>query len=85
MSDLKAQIRQVMMQHLYSKGYPNLTSKQILGELKPMWIKLGEAKLLHPEWKFNEYVSIAHAKEHLANLKAALQEDMLKHFVKRMR
>lgn len=85
MSALKAQIRQVMIEHLRSKGYPNMTSKQILAELKPMWVKLGEAKLLGPDWTFAQFVSIAQAKEHLANLRETLREDMLKHFARRSR
>lgn len=80
MSNLKAQIRKVMIDHLKSKGYPNMTSKQILAELKPLWIKLEEAKLLQPNWNYNQFVEIAHAEEHYHNLREAIQEEMLRHF-----
>jgi hypothetical protein len=70
------QIRKVMIDHLKAKGYPNMTSNEILAELKPMWNKLGNLGLLHANWRFDEFVQIHHAEEHLANLKAALHEEL---------
>lgn len=76
----KAQIRKVMIDHLKAKGYPNMTSKEIMGELKPMWNKLGALGLLHPGWKYGEFVEIAHAEEHFTNMKLALKEELMNHF-----
>lgn len=81
--DKKAQIRQVMIAHLKSKGYPNMTSKEILAELKPMWVKLGNLGLLHAGWTYEQFVEIAHAEEHFANLKMALKEELMNHFTKK--
>ena len=74
-----------MIDHLKSKGYPNMTSKQILAELKPMWIKLEEAGLISAGWKYAQYVEIAQAQEHYQNLRAAMEEELLNHFVRRSR
>ncbi len=82
MSTDKEKIRQMMMTHLREKGYPNLTSKQILAELKPMWVKLGEAGLLQKSWKYTDFVGEAEAAEHLINLKAAMQEELMQHFAR---
>lgn len=81
--DKKAQIRKVMIDHLKSKGYPNMTSAEILAELKPMWTKLGTLGLLHPGWTYDQFVEIAHAEEHFANMKDALKEELMNHFVKK--
>lgn len=81
-AEQKAKIRAVMIAHLKSKGYPNMTSKEILAELKPMWVKLGTLGLLHQDWKFGQFVEIAHAEEHLSNLKASLKEELATHFMK---
>lgn len=75
-NEQKAKIRKVMIDHLKSKGYPNMTSKEILAELKPMWVKLGNLGLLHKGWRYDEFVEIAHAEEHLANLRAALHDEL---------
>ena len=77
----KAKIRQVMIEHLKSKGYPNMTSKEILAELKPMWVKLGNLGLLHPGWKYEDFVQIEQAEEHYANLRDALKEELANHFM----
>lgn len=81
-TEQKAKIRQVMIDHLKSKGYPNMTSKEILSELKPMWVKLGTLGLLNADWKYDQFVEIAHAEEHFANMKDALKEELLNHFAK---
>lgn len=83
MSEQKAKIRAVMIDHLKSKGYPNMTSAEILAELKPMWKKLGVLGLLHKDWKYDEFVQIAHAEEHFANMKEALKEELMNHFIKK--
>ena len=41
----KEKIKEVMMTHLNSKGYPKLTNDQIMAELKPMWVLIEEAGL----------------------------------------
>lgn len=81
----KAKIRKVMIDHLKSKGYPNMTSKDILEELKPMWNKLGSLGLLHQNWTYGQFVEIAHAEEHYSNLREALKEELMNHFAKRPR
>lgn len=85
MSDRKARIKKSMMDHLKSKGYPNLTSAQILAELKPMWDKLGQEGLLQPGWNYGSFVQIAHAQAHYQNLREAMEEELLRHFAKRPR
>lgn len=82
-TEKKTKIRAVMIDHLKSKGYPNMTSKAILAELKPMWTKLGTMGLLHPDWTYKQFVDLAHAEEHYANLQAALKEELLNHFSKK--
>lgn len=52
--DLKERCREVMVKHLEAKGYPNMTRRQILRELKPMWIALENAGLT-PELKAAGY------------------------------
>lgn len=78
----KARIRQVMIEHLKAKGYPNMTSKEILAELKPIWVKLGTMGLLSPNWKFGDFIQIAEAEEHYANLRQALKQEVADHFVR---
>lgn len=72
---LQIKILHVMLNHLKTKGYPNLTDQQILDELKPMWDKLGQARLLQAHWKYEDYVKLAH----MSKLRADLKEEFLKH------
>lgn len=58
----KRQIRNVLIEHLSAKGWPNLTDQQIVDELKPMWIKLEESQLVQPGWTFNQFNRVAREK-----------------------
>jgi hypothetical protein len=44
----KSKIKKVMIDHLTSLGYPDMTTQEIMAQLKPMWIKLEEANLVIP-------------------------------------
>lgn len=77
---VKEQIRKVMIDHLKSKGYPNMTADQIMAELKPMWLKLEDAGLIKKGWRYGQYVEIAQAQAHYQNLKDTLESELLKHF-----
>jgi len=76
-------IKEVMIQHLRLKGYPNMTPQQVLAELKPMWMKLGEAGLLPKGASYQSFVQVAQAESHYMTLKEAMMDDLLKHFKKR--
>lgn len=62
-ADLKERCREVVVGHLTSKGYPNLTRRGIINELKPMWLKmeaLGLTEELHKVgWNYARYVDAA--------------------------
>ena len=58
-SALKGKIQKVMVDHLTTLGYPDITREQILAELKPMWIKLEEAGLIQPGMSFVAYADAA--------------------------
>ncbi len=60
---LKDRCREVMMAHLHSKGYPNLTMEGIVGEIRAMWNALDEAGLM-PElkaqgWTYQQFTKVA--------------------------
>ena len=55
MSELKEQIKKVMLEHLETKGYPNMEDMEIMRELKPMWIKIEEAGLVQPGMGFEAF------------------------------
>ena len=59
-NELKTKIKDVMLAHLNSKGYPNLTGDEILAELKPMWNAIEEAGLKQPGMTFEDFVQRAH-------------------------
>lgn len=82
---LKEQIRKIIVDHLTTKGYPNLTEQQIMAELKPMWIKLEEAKLLQPGWTFPQFVKIANEQMIYNATKTSMEAELLKHFSRRVR
>lgn len=48
-----------MMDHLKSKGYPDMSAEAIMAELKPMWIKLEDAGLIQFGWRYRDFVEIA--------------------------
>lgn len=52
-------IRKVIDDHLTALGYPAMETDAIMRELKPMWIKLEEARLLLPGMTFEAFC--AHA------------------------
>lgn len=56
---LKENIRKVMVDHLTTVGYPNITNEQVMRELKPMWIKIEEAGLVVQGMNFQNFASIA--------------------------
>lgn len=60
MTDLQKKLKNAMLEHLKTKGYPNMTLDQIMNELKPMWIKLEESGLLPYGVNFNNFVQSAH-------------------------
>lgn len=45
LSELKEKCREIMMTHLESKRYPDMTRQEIINELKPMWHALDVAGL----------------------------------------
>lgn len=44
--ELQSKCRDVMFDHLESKGYPTMTRREIFNELIPMWKKLDEKGLV---------------------------------------
>ena len=61
-AEFKAEAKAVMLEHLKSKGYPDMTTQQILDELKPLYVKLEEAKLIPAGMNFKTFVQIAREK-----------------------
>jgi len=59
--ELTAKIKKVMVDHLTTVGYPDITNEQIISQLKPMWIKLEESGLPLTGMNFNGFVNIAQA------------------------
>lgn len=64
----KEEIRQSMLEHLKTKGYPNMSRDQIVEELAPMWDKLeAEGLLVEPikeGMTFQHFVNIALQKKY---------------------
>lgn len=64
----KEEIRQSMLEHLKTKGYPDMTNDQILGELTNLWQKLAaEGLLVEPIREgltYQLFVNIALQKKH---------------------
>ena len=64
----KEEIRQSMLEHLKTKGYPNMTRDQIVGEIQALWQKLaGEGLLVEPIKEgltYQHFVNIALQKKH---------------------
>lgn len=58
---LKEQIKKVMRDHIVATYGENFTPEQVMNELKNMWIKLEEAKLIQPGMSFQAFAEIAHA------------------------
>ena len=85
MKELKAKVRQIMLDHLAMKGYPNMTEEQTLAELKPMWIKFEEAHLIQPGWRYARFVETATAVAVRLRLRSDLQAQIFKHFARRPR
>lgn len=57
--ELKEKLKKVMVDHLTSVGYPDITDDQIMRELKPMWIKLEESGILADGMTFAGFQSYA--------------------------
>lgn len=51
----KEKVRVVMMDHLVSVGFPNLSNDKIMNELKNLWIKLEEANLIVSGMSFRAF------------------------------
>jgi hypothetical protein len=77
---LKEKIKKVMLEHLKSKGYPNMTPEQIMRELKPMWVKLEELNLIQPGWNFTQFCMIAQE----VHLRIQLEEELAELIGKRL-
>lgn len=62
-AELKEKCRAVILEHLKTKGYPNLTRRGIINELKPMWLKLEDLGLTEhlkeAGWTYQKYVDTA--------------------------
>ena len=43
LTEHKAKIKTVMIDHMKTLGYPNTLPEDIMNQLKPMWIKLEES------------------------------------------
>ena len=83
--ELKGKVRKVMLDHLTAKGYPELTTKQILSELKPMWLKLEEAGLIQKGWTYSTFARIASEQSRMQDMRDAMESELLKHFTGRKR
>jgi len=61
--ELKGRCREVIETHLKSKGYPNMSRRAILNELKPMWIKMEQLGLMEyikaEGWTYQMYCDVA--------------------------
>lgn len=82
MKQLKARIRHVMEEHLRSKGFPDMTRDQIFGELKPMWIKLEEAQLTRPNWRYADFVKVAQSQAERVEMKKVMAESLYRRFTR---
>jgi hypothetical protein len=64
----KEQIRQSMLEHLLTKGYPNMTGDQIMGEITNLWQKLASEGLLEEPIRegltYQHFVNIALQSKH---------------------
>lgn len=56
---LKQNLRKVMVDHLTTVGYPQITPDQIMRELKPMWLKIEEAGLVVQGMNFQGFCEVA--------------------------
>lgn len=60
--EIKTKIKDVMVSHLITLGYPEIQPPQVMNELKPMWVKLEEANLILPGMTFAAYYQVAEQK-----------------------
>ena len=64
----KEQIRQSMLEHLKTKGYPDMTRDQIMGEVTNLWQKLAAEGLLveaiQAGLTYQHFINIALQKKH---------------------
>ncbi len=78
--ELKEKIRQSMLDHLKTKGYPDMTNQQIIHELPNLWRKLDADGLLEQPVKagltYQHFVNIALSK---AN-EQEIMEEVARHF-----
>jgi hypothetical protein len=69
----KEKVKKVMVDHLTELGYPDkMTNEQIMGELKPMWIKLEEAGLVIGDMNFQAYCHIANGQYTFQQIKEVM-------------
>ena len=76
MSDLKERCRKVIVDHLTTKGYPNMTRQGMLREVKNMWNALDEAGLM-PELKAEGHTYESFAGRALAKAQEAAFDDFV--------
>lgn len=55
----KEKVKKVMVDHLTTLGYPNISGDQIMTQLKAMWIKIEEAGLILPGMNFQAFQAFA--------------------------
>lgn len=61
--ELKSRCKEIVVAHLTELGYPDLSRKEVIAELKPMWIKFEEASLMEDlkkiGWTYEAYYNSA--------------------------
>lgn len=72
MSEQVLKIRSVMITHLKSKGFPDLSHEEIIGELPAMWRKLEEEQLIQDGMTYQGFCSSAAEQSFLSRLRSAV-------------
>jgi hypothetical protein len=70
-ADHKEKVKKIMVDHLTSLGYPDLTNDQIMGQLKAMWVKIEEAGLVTDGMNFQAFqahANNAYMMEHVKDI-----------------
>jgi len=57
--ELREKVKQSMLDHLQTVGYPDMEIDDVLQELKPMWVKLESEGLIQPGMSFKAFQSWA--------------------------
>lgn len=78
--ELKEKIKKSMLDHLTSKGYPDISNAQIINELPELWKKLAADGLLEEPLKqgltYQHFVNIALQKRQ----ECEIMEEVARHF-----